>query len=58
MIKLNCEADGNPVPNITWTRKVKYCIVILLTIKFLFIYYLLRLGEIFMKLLRLNLKRK
>lgn len=21
-IKLNCEADGNPVPNITWTRKV------------------------------------
>ncbi|XP_025408165.1 neurotrimin isoform X2 [Sipha flava] len=20
-IKLNCEADGNPVPNITWTRK-------------------------------------
>lgn len=21
MIKLNCEADGNPVPNITWTRK-------------------------------------
>lgn len=24
MIKLNCEADGNPVPNITWTRKVIY----------------------------------
>lgn len=22
VIKLNCEADGNPVPNITWTRKV------------------------------------
>lgn len=22
LIKLNCEADGNPVPNITWTRKV------------------------------------
>ncbi|VVC26794.1 Fibronectin type III,Immunoglobulin subtype,Immunoglobulin-like domain,Immunoglobulin-like [Cinara cedri] len=21
LIKLNCEADGNPVPNITWTRK-------------------------------------
>jgi len=27
MIKLNCEADGNPVPNITWTRKVIYYII-------------------------------
>jgi len=27
MIKLNCEADGNPVPNITWTRKVIYNII-------------------------------
>jgi len=45
MIKLNCEADGNPVPNITWTRKVKYYITILSTIKFLLIYYFLRLGE-------------
>lgn len=28
MIKLNCEADGNPVPNITWTRKVIYYFII------------------------------
>lgn len=27
MIKLNCEADGNPVPNITWTRKVIHLII-------------------------------
>jgi hypothetical protein len=28
LIKLNCEADGNPVPNITWTRKVILYIII------------------------------
>lgn len=28
-IKLNCEADGNPVPNITWTRKVMFPIILI-----------------------------
>lgn len=29
-IKLNCEADGNPVPNITWTRKVMFTYLLIL----------------------------
>jgi len=46
MIKLNCEADGNPVPNITWTRKViLYYILIKLSVKYSIILLIITIRQ-------------